>query len=45
MFIKQTAAEGSNCVLDACLGKLRKTAVSYFDDNMLFIQSILLVAV
>jgi len=45
MFVKHTAAEGSNCGLDACLAKLRKTAVSLFDDNMLFIRSMLLVSV
>jgi hypothetical protein len=45
MFVKHTVAEGSDCGLDACLAKLRKTAVSFFDDNMLFIQSVLLVRV
>jgi hypothetical protein len=45
MFIKQIPAEGSDYGLDANLGKLRKTAVSFFDDNMLFIQFILLVIV
>jgi hypothetical protein len=38
--MRRPEAEGINCGLDTCLGKLRKTTVSFFYENMLVVQSI-----